>query len=458
MRIAIIGAGAAGMAAAYDLAKNGHDVHVFESGSEVGGLAAGFKDTDWDWYLEKFYHHWFSNDDAILGLLDELGLGYKVEFFSPVTSLWHTERVIPLDRPVTSNHLVSRALNILTIREIPLLARLRFGLMGLVLTLINDGTFLEKFTADEWSRKWVGRAAHDLIWKPMLIGKFGPLYDRVNMAWLWARVYKRTPELGTYQGGFQAALNDIAEALQQMNVTIHFSSPVTCIGPLDNGGFEVELEGGHQHYDYVLSTASPGLGARLVPDLPEYYKKQLTSLKSMGAQCLVLALDRQLMSDGTYWLNLPASEPNKSRNPFPFLALVEHTNALDLENYGGQHLLYLGDYLEKEHPYFQMPKDELADLYLPSLNKVNPEFSREWIQKMWLFRAPYAQPVPIVNQSQHIPALRTPLQGLYFASMSQVYPWDRGTNYAVEIGRYAARLMLEDIGEGVSIRPEMVMA
>jgi hypothetical protein len=49
-----------------------------------------------------------------------------------------------------------------------------------------------------------------------------------------------------------------------------------------------------------------------------------------------------------------------------------------------------------------------------------------------------------VNHSQNIPDLRTPVQGIYWASMSQVYPWDRGTNYAVEIGRRAARKVIED--------------
>jgi protoporphyrinogen oxidase len=164
----------------------------------------------------------------------------------------------------------------------------------------------------------------------------------------------------------------------------------------------------------------------------------------MGAQCLILALDRPLMTDGTYWLNLPAISDDKSRNPFPFLALVEHTNYLDKAHYGGDVILYLGDYLPPDHPYFQMDEAELADLYIASLKQVNPDFDPSWIRRRWLFRAPYAQPVPGLNHSRHIPAIRTPLDRLYLACMSQVYPWDRGTNYAVEIGREAARLMLED--------------
>ncbi len=64
------------------------------------------------------------------------------------------------------------------------------------------------------------------------------------------------------------------------------------------------------------------------------------------------------------------------------------------------------------------------------------------MRKSWLFRSTYAQPIPLLNHSRNIPPVQTPIPGLYFASMSQVYPWDRGTNFAVKIGRDTARLML----------------
>ncbi|MDH7516308.1 MAG: FAD-dependent oxidoreductase, partial [Bacteroidota bacterium] len=73
MRIAVIGAGAAGLAAAFDLAGAGHQTIVYEAGAEVGGLAAGFRDERWSWSLEKFYHHWFYTDKDVLRLIDEIG-------------------------------------------------------------------------------------------------------------------------------------------------------------------------------------------------------------------------------------------------------------------------------------------------------------------------------------------------------------------------------------------------
>jgi protoporphyrinogen oxidase len=186
-----------------------------------------------------------------------------------------------------------------------------------------------------------------------------------------------------------------------------------------------------------LVTTSPALFSRLVPDLPDNYLQGLLSLKSMGAVVMIMALKHQLSEQGYYWYNIPKSAG------YPFLALVEHTNYLSPKYFGGDHIVYVGDYLETDHEYFQLGQEELLERFLPVLPKFNPKFRKEWIRKTWLFRTNYAQPVPLVNHSQNIPSIQTPIPGLYFASMSQVYPWDRGTNFAVEIGRKAARIMLD---------------
>lgn len=442
MKVAIIGGGVTGLAAAWELVRAGHAVTVYEAGAEVGGLAAGIKDPAWDWTLEKFYHHWFATDTEILGLLEEIGTRDKVQFHEPVTSLWSPQGNIALDKPVLPVALLSRVVNVLRVPGLSLWDKLRFGAVGFLLTKYPNGIALEKYTADAWLRRWVGEAAYEKIWRPMLIGKFGEWYDRVNMAWMWARLYKRTAALGTYEGGFQAALEDIAEAVRAQSVTIHLETPVHRINPVE-GGLKVEFAESMK-FDCVLSTVGPGLMLRLTPKLPEDYAAKMRALESLGAVALVLALDRQLMTDGTYWLNLPAESPDRDKNPFPFLALVEHTNYVSPQHFSGDHIVYLGDYVAHEHEYFRMSKDELADLFLPSLTKVNPAFSPAWIRKQWVFRAPYAQPVPLLNHSARIPPVKTPIPGLFWASMSHVYPWDRGTNYAVELGRQTARELMAE--------------
>jgi len=257
------------------------------------------------------------------------------------------------------------------------------------------------------------------------------------MAWMWARIKARTTRLGTFEGGFQNFANMLSGRLAEMGVDIHFSSRIKKIQRDLNGNtINIEKDGSEEKFDRILVTSSPGSLAKLAPALPENYLKSLLELKSMAALVMVISLKHQLSTKGYYWFNLPKNAG------YPCLALVEHTNYVSSEHFGGEHIVYMGDYLEPDHEYFSLSQDELLKRFLPGMKRINPEFQPEWIKKTWLFSTPYAQPVPLVNHSGNIPAIQTPIDGLFFASMSQVYPWDRGTNFAVEIGRRAARMML----------------
>ena len=215
MRIAIIGAGFGGMAAAYDLRKAGHEVIIYESANYVGGLASGFKEPHWDWSVEKFYHHWFQSDSSMLGLIDELGLKDKVIFPRPYTVLLHDGKWYPFDSIVHALLFPGLGFG---------LNKIRFGFVGLYLRLTNDWKTLEKFTADEWMRKYAGSAVYEKMWKPLLVGKFGPFYKDVNMAWMWARLKARTTRLGTFEGGFQKFADLFGGILSKMGVEIRLGS------------------------------------------------------------------------------------------------------------------------------------------------------------------------------------------------------------------------------------------
>jgi protoporphyrinogen oxidase len=292
--------------------------------------------------------------------------------------------------------------------------------------------------------KWAGKEVYEQMWKPLLIGKFGPFYKDVNMAWMWARIKARTTRLGTFEGGFQGFADKFAEKLRSMGVDIRLGSQVKFIKRNQihpersrrTAGLSIDANGVVEPFDQVLVTTSPNLMAKLCPDLPENYLKGLLELKSMGAVVMTLSLKHQLSKDGYYWFNLPKEAG------FPMLALVEHTNFVSKDHFGGDHIVYAGDYLELGHEYFSLTDEQLLERFLPAFQRINPDFSRDWVKKVWVTKTNYAQPVPLLNHSKNIPAIQTPVDGLYFASMSQVYPWDRGTNFAVEIGRRAAKLML----------------
>jgi protoporphyrinogen oxidase len=426
MKIAVVGAGVGGLAAAYDLARAGHEVEVFEAADYVGGLASGFKIPRWDWSVERYYHHWFASDRHILGLIDELGWSRRVLFTRPVTAVYHEGSFYALDS----------ALAVLRFPGIPLVDRLRLGVVIGYLRYLASWQPLERVTADSWMRRWVGERAYEALWEPMLVGKFGPYYREVNMAWMWARFKARTPSLGTFEGGFQAFADSFAERVKAEGTLIHLRTPVENIRSLSDGDLEITVEGSQVHVQQCLVTTSPGLLARLAPSLPQEYLRGLLELKSMGAVVLILALKHRLSEQGVYWHNLPKGVG------FPFLSLVEHTNFISREFFGGDHIVYCGDYLDPGHEYFALAKEELLERFLPALTRINPDFEPDWVRDAWLFRTPYAQPVPPVNHAQSIPDLKTPLPGLWFASMSQVYPWDRGTNFAVEIARRCVRRML----------------
>ncbi len=427
MKIAIIGAGYAGLSAAYDLRKAGHEVTIFESAEYVGGLASGFKEPHWDWSVEKFYHHWFQSDSSMLGLIQELGWMDKVIFPRPYTVMLHKDKWHPFDSILHALLFPGLGFG---------LNKIRFGFVGLFLRLTNDWKSLEKVTADSWMMKWAGKQVYEQMWKPLLVGKFGPFFRDVNMAWMWARIKARTTRLGTFEGGFQRFADLFAEKLRGMGVEIRLGVGVKFIKQNQAGGLSIDAGGVVESFDKVLVTTSPNLMAKMCPDLPEDYLRGLLGLKSMGAVVMVLSLKQQLSKDGYYWFNLPKEAG------YPMLALVEHTNFVSKEHFGGDHIVYAGDYLELGHGYFSMSADELLERFTPAFKKFNPEFSRDWVKKIWVNKTNYAQPVPLVNHSKNIPAIQTPIDGLYFASMSQVYPWDRGTNFAVEIGRRAVRIML----------------
>ena len=426
MKIAVIGAGFGGMAAAYDLRKAGHQVSLFESASYVGGLASGFKEPYWDWSVEKFYHHWFQSDRFMLGLIQELGWQDKVLFPRPYTVLLHNDKWYPFDS-------IPRAL------LFPGLGfgldKVRFGFVGLYLRLTNNWKPLEQYTADEWMTRWAGRQVYEQMWRPLIIGKFGPYYRDVNMAWMWARLKARSTRLGTFEGGFQRFADMLAERLRQMGVDLRLGAGIKSIKRDPAKGLVLD-SGTQESFDQVLVTTSPALLGKLCPDLPESYLKGLLELKSMGAVVMIMAMKHQLSTEGYYWFNLPKEAG------YPFLALVEHTNYVSPDHFGGDHIVYAGDYLEAGHEYFSLTDEQLLQRFMPAFGKFNPDFRPDWIKKTWVFRTNYAQPVPLIDHSRNIPEIQTPIAGLYFASMSQVYPWDRGTNFAVEIGRRAARLML----------------
>lgn len=422
MKVAIIGAGFTGLAAGYKLSQKGHEVVLFEKDQLPGGLAIGYQEKEWKWSLEAHYHHWFTNDDSVLGLAEELG--YKVLIPRPKTSSFVSGSIDQFDSPTS----------LLRFNKLPLFDRVRMGMSLAFLRYNKIWKPLERFEAEPYLIKTMGKRAYRMIWEPLMKNKLGAYSSKVSLAWFWARVYKRTPSLAYPEGGFLKFAQKIEHEIRKNKGTILYESEITEItSNQKHVQISYRLHDGskkNEAFDKVLVTLPTFLFAKIAPSLPATYINKYKPLKSIAALNMILRLKKPLMKDGTYWLNMCDIKS-------PILAVVEHTNFMDKKHYNNEHIVYLGNYLETNDPRYTMSDGELLKLYDPWIKKINPHYKSSIISTR-TFRAPFAQPIVTPNYSKKIPPFETPLKNVYLANIQQVYPWDRGTNYAVKLGYEAA--------------------
>ncbi|HUO58141.1 MAG TPA: NAD(P)/FAD-dependent oxidoreductase [bacterium] len=427
MRIAVVGGGVAGLTAAYRLAKRGHAVEVFEASDHVGGLASGFPIAGTT--LEKYYHHIFTSDTCIRGLVDELGIRDTLHWLTSQMGATNKGRLYLFGTPK----------QILQFSPLPFWERVWFGLIGLYLGKKDNWQEFENITAVEWMQKHSGSKTWKYIWEPLLKGKFNRYYDKVAMAWLWARIHTRyssrkgtKEKLGYFKGGFEAFHQALAKAVQAVGVNIHFNQPINRL-ITDKGKFKALEAGGKEiPFERLIFAAATPIFLKTCKELPTDYVKRLTQLDFLGAQCLILVMKKKF--SGMYWINI--TDPD-----IPILALIEHTNFAPIEWYQGKHLMYVANYLPQDHKYFKMKKEEIFAELLPHLQKINPEFNESWLEEYYLFQDLYAQPVVPLHYSEVKPTYETPIENIFLANMALVYPEDRGTNFAVDVGNKVARLV-----------------
>jgi protoporphyrinogen oxidase len=451
-RVAVIGAGVGGLTAAYDLTRAGRRCDVYERWPGLGGQAATL-DVGGGVLLERYYHHLFTSDRDIQELTAELGMPDEIEWLPSSVAFFAQGRSHPFTTP----------LDLLRFSPLTLRSRLRMGLA--VLKLQRREKSVEPFesqTASEWILREMGSEAWERIWGPLLRGKFGARAEEISMAWLWSKLtvrrqvkgqQARGEVLGYPRGSFESLFRKLRDRIEQAGGRLLIDRPAARIGA-SGDGFEItagareSFRVGHdprlfapdgaEHYDAVVATVPNTVFEQLLaPELSGAleagYRQRLRSIDYHAAVCLVLELDRRFTP--YYWTNI--ADPG-----LPFLGLIEQTNFVPSERYRGRRFLYVANYTAPDDRLVSLSLDELVDAYEPGLRRVNPGFSRGWIKNAWLFREPAAQPIVTVGYQERIPSLDTGVQGLVLANATQIYPEDRGTNYAVRLGRDAARSVI----------------
>ena len=426
-RVVVIGGGFTGLAAAYQLCLQGIAVTVVEQAPATGGLAASFELASGH-QLECFYHHWFTSDGHIMALIRELAAEDDLILRQTRTGVYYANRMYRLATPV----------DLLRFSALSLAGRIRLGWLAIRVRMVRDWHELENISAETWLKRLGGDEVYRVVWEPLLRGKFGDLAPEVSAVWIWSKLKLRggsrgkdgAERLAYFRGGFSALLRRMEQAIRQRGGHIATGTTVKDLQVAGGRVNAVITDRGKLPADAVIVTpAFPIIAKLLAAHLSDGYLRKLARIKYLANVCLILELDRSLSE--TYWLNV--NDPS-----FPFVGVIEHTNFEPAASYGGRAIVYLSRYLPADDAYFRMNDSATLEHCLPYLRSMFPSFERDWILQHYVWRARYAQPVVTRGYGAQIPERRSPIEGVYVASMAQIYPEDRGTNYAVRDGRKVA--------------------
>lgn len=425
-KIVIIGGGFTGLTAAYFLTQRNFEVTVFEQENHLGGLASSLTRENWRWPLEKHYHHLFTNDREALDLVRKLGLTEKILILKPKTAVYVKGREYQLDSPIS----------LLKFSLLPFFDRVRTGLVLAFLKLSPSLPFMKKTTADQFLKKWQGNFSYNLIFQPLFLAKFRDFAQNIVLSWFWARIKKRTSRLIYFQEGFDLITHALQEKIETQGGKILLRTKVQAIDK-QNNNWLVKIENQPAILaDKIIITTSTKAALKILPILNT--ETNLGKIKHLSALNLIIESKKPILKS-TYWLNI-------NEKHFPFLAVVQQTNFINKVNYGGNHICYICNYLPPTHEFFDYSPKKLLTIFWPFIQKINPNFNQRDVISLFKEKSAEAQPVvdreylkclPPVDLSNVSPSLTR----IYLANMDEVYPWDRGVNYAISLGRKTAKLI-----------------
>ena len=429
-RVAVLGAGPMGLAAAYQLVLDGYRPVVYEADDRVGGMTAAFDFNGLT--IERYYHFHCTSDVDYFRILKELNLTEKLHWVETKMGYWYLGKLQAWGNPFA----------LLSFKGLGLFAKLRYGIHAFLCTRRNDWKPLDSVEATSWIKRWVGNEAYEVLWRRLFDFKFYNHANNLSAAWIWSRVRRIgrsrynlfREKLGYLEGGSETLLQAMRNRIEFSGGKILLKSPVTEV-VIDDGKIKGIKTGEHfEPYDIVISTIPLPYVPRIMPGLPDKIISMLKSVNNIAVVCIIVKLRRALTD--YFWLN--TNDPDMD-----IPGLVEYTNLRPLD----QHIVYVPFYMPGEHPKYLETDQQFLDKVRLYLKKINPELDDEDFIDMRASRYRFAQPICEPLFREKLPPVKLPVEGLWLADTSYYYPEDRGISESIGFGRNMSREVVETLNQ-----------
>jgi protoporphyrinogen oxidase len=454
-KIAIIGSGFLGLTLALRLSEAGHNVTVFESAPEIGGLAGVWQIGDLTW--DKHYHVTLLSDSFTKKIVEEIGLKNEFEWVETKTGFYTDGKLVSM----------SNTLEFLKFPPLDLISKFRLGGTIFYAARVKDWKALEKISVEDWLTRLSGRKTFEKMWKPLLKAKLGEAYRETSAAFIWATIQRmyaarnsglKKEMFGYVRGGYASVLKRFAEVLEEKGVEIRLNSKVSEISEMENGKWKVEnaerIKNGEEiqpqintdknrsdqsqnvskqtqypalstqnSFDSVILTCPSNIAAKILPQLSEDEKQRLENIKYQGIVCASVLTKKSLSE--FYVTNIT--------DETPFTGIIEMSALVDKKEFGGNALIYLPKYVSPDDRLFEKTDAEIEDIFLTALEKMYPHFDRKDVAEFKISRVRQVFPLPTLAYSENVPDVKTSLENVFIVNSSQITNGTLNVNETIQL-------------------------
>lgn len=433
-KVAIIGTGFLGLTLGLRLANLGAKVTLFESASEIGGLASSWQIGDVIW--DRHYHVTLLSDTNTRGIVDEIGLSKDFEWVETKTGFYFDGHLVSM----------SNAFEFLRFPLIGFVSKLRLAATIVYASRIKNWKALERVSVADWLRQYSGRSAFEKIWKPLLIAKLGDGYAQTSAAFIWATIKRmyaarnagmKKEMFGYVRGGYSSVLKRFATTLREKNVEVKLGEAVTRVSTDETGRLWVDYRNSEKptidpglgsdvrktDFDTVVLTCPSDIAAGIVEGLRDSEDKQLRSIKYQGIICASLLTKKSLSP--FYVTNIV--------DPTPFTGIIEMSALVDKSEFGGNALIYLPKYVPYDDELFQKTDEEIENAFLTELESMYPEFSRTDVIAFKVSKVRRVFPLPVLNYSERLPPMQTSVPGVFIVNSTHIVNGTLNVNETIQL-------------------------